>query len=95
MIAGHTQTVARVPLQVSQPHFVEVLVVAASFRRTEGPLAAPPQVLLEPVTNVPVDLPKRDPGIPKAEVVCPSIQVPVEALNQYGKRHVRLVDTSQ
>jgi hypothetical protein len=41
LIAG-IQAVARcIRLQLSQPEFIEVLIVSVPFRRSEGPLAAP------------------------------------------------------
>ncbi len=55
------QAVAQGSLQNSQPQFVEVLIVAAPFRRSEGPLAASPQMLRETIANVPVDLPEGHP----------------------------------
>ena len=85
------QAVAQGSLQNSQPRFVEVLIAAAPFRRSEGPLAASPQMLRETIANVPVDLPEGHPRVPEAEVVRPAVQLPVQTLNQFRNRLEALV----
>src|SRR5665213_432765 len=85
------QAVARGKLQIPQPEFVEMVIVAAPLRRTEGPLAASSQMLRETLTNVRVDVAEGLPRIPEAEVVCPAVQLPVQTLNQFRKRLVTLV----
>src|SRR5216684_4563627 len=59
-----------------------MVVIAHPFWRSKGPLAAPPQMLLETVSNVRVNLPKRHARIAEREVVRPAFQVPVQLLNQ-------------
>src|SRR5438309_11827314 len=49
----HAQTVARLqPLQAHQSNSPDLLIESDPFRRTEGPLAAPSQMLRETLTNV-------------------------------------------
>src|ERR1039457_446636 len=77
-------------LQVLQPKSLDLFVVADSFRRSVGPLAAPSQVLRETVSNVRVDLAEGHARIAEVEVVVPSLQVPVQLLNQLRDRLVAL-----
>ena len=78
------------PLQIHQPKSLDLFVIADAFRRTEGPLAAPSQVLRETVSNVRVDLSEGHARISKVEVVLPALQVPVQLLNQLRDRLVAL-----
>src|ERR1700682_785363 len=83
----HAQAVARLPAsQAHQPKTLDLLVVADPFRRTEGPLTAPSQMLLETVHDVRVDLSEGDPRVAKVEVVLPAFQVPVQLLHQLRDR---------
>src|SRR5260370_39627620 len=74
------------PLQIHQSKALDLFIVADSFRRSVGPLAAPSQVLRETVSNVRVDLTEGLAWIPKIEVVLPALQVPVQLLNQLRDR---------
>src|SRR5882724_10544523 len=65
-----------------QPQTLEMAIDADAFRRTEGPLAAPFQMLLETVMNVPIDRAKSLRGIAKIEVVLPAFHLPVHLVNQ-------------
>ena len=77
-------------LQVNQPKLLEVVVKAAPFRRAEGPLAAPFEMLLQTVSNVRVDLPEGLSRIAKIEVVRPAFQMPVQVLHQSRDRLITL-----
>src|SRR5712691_9838105 len=70
-------------LQAHQPKSLDLLIVTDPFRRSEGPLAASSQMLRETIPNVRVDLSEGHARISKIEVVLPSLQVPVQPLNQY------------
>jgi hypothetical protein len=72
--------------QIKQPHALKLFIVSHPLRRSEGPLAAPSQVLHETVAHVRVDLPQGHSWIPYREVVRPSLQMPVHFLDQlrYG-----------
>src|SRR5260370_6323682 len=78
------------PLQIHQSKALDLFIVADSFRRSVGPLAAPSQVLRETVSNVRVDLTEGLAWIPKVEEVLPALQVPVQLLNQLRDRLVAL-----
>src|SRR5258708_20741943 len=67
-----------------------MFVIAHPLRRTKGPLAAPPQMWLETVSNVRVDLPERLARIAEREVVRPTFQMPVQLLNQLREWFITL-----
>src|SRR6266404_4722986 len=72
--------------QIQQPHLFEAFVVAHTFRRSEGPLAATPHVPREALSRVPIDLPISLSRISIPKVVCPSSQVLVQLLDQPWQR---------
>src|SRR5450756_2176057 len=73
-------------LQIHQPKSLDLLIEADPFRRSEGPLAAPSQMLRETITNVRVDPSGGLAWIPKVEVVLPALQVPVQPHKQLRDR---------
>src|SRR5258706_8569315 len=73
-------------LQAHQSKTLDLLIKADPFRRPEGPLAASSEMLRETIANVRIDLSEGHSWISKFEVVLPSLQVPVQPLNQYRNR---------
>src|SRR3977135_4300804 len=73
-------------LQIHQPHPFELFAGAHPFRRSERPLAATPHVPREALSRVPVDLPIPHSRISIPKVVCPSLQVQVQLLDQPRQR---------
>src|SRR5689334_20417709 len=71
---------------MDQPKTLDLFVIADSFRRTEGSLAAPSQMLRETASNARVDLSEGYARIPEVEVVLPAFQVTVQLLNQLRDR---------
>src|ERR1035438_3290011 len=69
-----------------QPKALDLFVIADPFRRPEGPLAAPSQMLRETTPKVRVNLSEGYPRIPEIEVVLPAPQMPVQSLNQLRDR---------
>ena len=58
--------------QFHQPKSLEVVIQRNSFRRSERPLAAPPQMTNETVSYEPVNLVVGALGVSEAEIVCPT-----------------------
>ena len=62
-----------------QAEALKVRIIRDSLRRTEGPLAASPQILAETDLHVFIDLVESTTGIPVTKVVPPAFQVSVQA----------------
>ena len=76
---------------VSQPYqsqSVEERIETHPFRQSEGPLAAPSQMVRETVSDVPVDVTESHWWIPEGEVVAPAFQVRIQHPDVIGEGHV-------
>ena len=68
--------------QQLQSQASELLIEAHALGRSERPLAASSQMVIETLLDVAVDPPVSRPCIAKREVVPPAFQVPIQLRNQ-------------